>query len=146
MNNNTNKLTREELRQKLKNKIKNTRTSNKIAVLPKQYNNIINELNKEVTNINNKLKVTDSMTTLYEEVKLLYGNNIPNPKELLSNSELAIKEFNLYLQKLITKCKENNTDIFTFRKYLNSKYTEYYIEVLGINIIPNNLKDFIIFC
>lgn len=143
--NNKSDLTREELREKLRYKIKNKRAP-KVTVMPKQYNQVINHLTTELNKIDKELIVSDTMTELYNEVVALYGNNIPNPKELLSNSELAKKEFNSYLNKLISKCKEKNIDNYTFRLYLNSKYTEYYIEVLGFDIIPQSLQEFIIYC
>ena len=127
--NNKSDLTREELREKLRNKIKIKRAP-KVAVMPKQYNQLINQLATELHKLDKELNVSDTMLELYNEATTLYGNSIPNPKELLSNSDLAKKEFSSYLNKLISKCKEKKVDNYTFRQYLNSKYTEYYIEVL----------------
>jgi len=141
----TNKLTKEELRQRLRSKISTMRTcNNKVQVNQKQYNQIMKQMNEELVKMKEDERITEKMQQLYQEVKETYKSiKVPTPKELLENMDLAKEKFKEYLTSLIDDCKKNGITPDKFKEHLNNKYTEYHIEVLGREIIPEKLLPLI---
>jgi hypothetical protein len=137
-------LKREELKKKLYSKISTMKfKNNKIAVNPKQYGDIIKQVSTEIDKIKNDERITNRMSELYKMVKKELNIDIPSPKELLHNIDLAKEKFKEYLKYIILYCKTENIKENIFKKYINSIYTKYYIEVLTIDVIPEKIRKFI---
>lgn len=148
MNTNTTsekKLTKQELRMKLRNKInsfKNHMPGNMQIVTEKEYKKIMQETRREMKKLQEDERVTPKMMVLYEMVKSEFTQvNIPTPVEMLNNPEETRQKLKEYFSTLIEQCKKNNVSRESFiENYLNSNYTKYHIEVLGIDIIPEKLR------
>jgi hypothetical protein len=138
---------RMKLRAKL-NSFKNHMPSNKQAVTEKEYKKMMSEARKELRNLQEDPRVTPRMMELYQKVSQEYTQvKIPSPIELLNNQDDAKEKLREYFASLIEKCKQLNVTKEKFiSDYLNSSYTEYYVTVLGSEVIPETLRKNVIFC
>lgn len=138
-------LTRAEMKQKLRNKIasfKKHQPSNKQAITEKEYNKMMNEAKLEMQKLQQDERVTPKMMELYKKTCDEYKQVvIPTPVEMLNNQDEAILKLREYYSTLINSCKKNNVSRDKFiSDYLNSTYTKYHVEVLGINCVPDKIR------
>lgn len=145
-----NKPTRAELLKRLHTKQQSFRNNTRIPVSEKEHNKMVNQMKKEMTQLQNDPRITSKMTELYKQACKLYTTNnkkkmvIASPFELLKNETMAKQKFAEYLSTLLMTCKEKQIEQTEFvNTYLNSIYNKYHIEVLGIDIIPVKLQPFI---
>jgi hypothetical protein len=138
---------RMKLREKLKG-FKNHVPANKQMVTEKEYKKMMSEVRKELKNLQEDPRVTPRMMELYQKVSQEYTQvKIPSPVELLNNQEDAKEKLREYFASLIDKCKQMNITKEKFiSDYLNSSYTEYYVNVLGSDVIPETLRANVIYC
>jgi len=142
-------LSKAEIRMKLREKIKsfkNHQPANKQAINEKEYNKMMREAKLEMQKIQNDDRVTPRMIELYKKTCNEYKQvTIPTPIEMLNNVEEARLKLREYYSTLINSCKENNVSREKFiSDYLNSTYTKYHIEVLGIECVPEKLRPDIV--
>jgi hypothetical protein len=138
-------LTKAELKLKMKNKMasfKNHQPSNRQPISEKDYNKMMNEARHEIQNLQKDDRVTPRMIELYKKTCNEYKQvTIPSPLEMLNNQEEARSKLREYYGTLINNCKEMNISREKFvSDYLNSSYTKYHIEVLGIDCVPEKLR------
>lgn len=108
---------------------------------------MVNEAKTEIQKLQNDDRVTLKMIELYKKTCDEYKKiTIPTPLEMLNNSEETRLKLREYYIALIDSCKKNNISQEKFiYEYLNSIYTKYHIEVLGIECIPDKLRSDIVF-
>jgi len=148
-----NKLSKEDLRQKLRDKISGKRNqrmptsiadeTKKVPMTQKKYNKLVAEATKELATLKEDGRVSPLMTEFYNLTCKKYDKiKIPTPSELLDNPELAKTKFKEYLVDLIDTCKQKNIPREMFiKEYLNSLYTEYHVCILGIDVVPEKLRE-----
>lgn len=102
-------------------------------------------LGTELKKINEDPRITPKMKELYELALKTYDKTkVPSPLEMLNNVEIAREKFKLYVDALIKVCKKNNITREVFiNDYLNGIYTDYFVTVLGIEIVPENIRSYI---
>lgn len=142
-------LTKAEIRQKLRNKIasfKNHQPANRQAITEKEYNKMMQKAKLEMRNLQKDERVTPRMIELYKKTCNEYKQvTIPNPLEMLNNQEESRTKLREYYGTLINNCKEMNVSREKFiSDYLNSTYTKYHVEVLGIDCVPEKLRPDIV--
>jgi hypothetical protein len=137
------KPSREELVKRLRAKRAELRGEGKVAVSQKEYNKMVSGLNHELKKLNTDPRITPRMKELYERAVKTYDKlQIPSPLELLSHVEKATKKFHEFMTNMIATCKKNNIPREEFiDEYLNSLFSQYYVEVLGDDIVPENLRS-----
>ncbi len=132
---------RAKLRQKLKN-FKNHQPANRQPINEKEYNKMMREAKLKIQKLQNDERVTPKMIDLYKRTcNEFTGTTIPTPIEMLDNVDETRINLREYFQTLIENCKKNNVSREKFiADYLNSVYTKYHVEVLGIDVIPERLR------
>lgn len=135
---------REELLQRLRDKRAGLREPKK-QVSEKEYKKAMSTLNTELKKVNEDPRVTLNMKTLYQKAITTYDKiKIPSPIELLNNIDDAKRNYLNYINNLIEKCKKENISREQFvDNYLNSLYTQYYVEVLGLEVVPEKLRNLV---
>ena len=140
----SNQPSRAELLQRLRNKRSDLRGP-KTQVSEKEYKKAMSTLNSEFKKVNEDARITVQMKNLYQNCISTYSKiTIPSPVELLNNVEIATKNYNDYISTLLATCKKNQVSKEKFvDDYLNSLYTQYYVTVLGLEVVPEKLREFI---
>jgi hypothetical protein len=138
-------LSKAELKMKLRNKIasfKNHQPANRQAISEKEYNKMMREAKLEMQKLQKDDRVKPRMIELYKKTCNEFKNvTIPTPIEMLNNPEDARIKLREYYTMLINSCRENNISREKFiSDYLNSVYTQYHVEVLGIECVPEKLR------
>lgn len=111
----------------------------------KQYSKLQKEIKEQIKQIKNDPRITDTMMLLHKKViEEIREVEIPSPLELLNNQQLAREKFESWCFNLIDTCKKHNIPKEQFGKILNSTYTKYHIAVLGMDIVPERLRKFIV--
>lgn len=137
-------LTKEELRKRCREKRESLRMPRQ-QVSQKEHKKMIAMLGTELKKINEDPRITPKMKELYELALKTYDKTkVPSPLEMLNNVEIAREKFKLYVDALIKVCKKNNITREVFiNDYLNGIYTDYFVTVLGIEIVPENIRSYI---
>lgn len=137
-------VSREELLNRLKEKRAGLRQP-KIQVSEKDYKQAMSSLTNEMKKVNEDSRITLQMKDLYQKTIVAYDKiKIPSPVELLNNVDTATKQFEQHINGMLAKCKHDKVSKEKFvDEYLNSLYTQYYISVLGLNVVPEKLRNLI---
>jgi len=132
------------LKKKLRDKIKTKRES-RPSMNQKEYNKMMNTLRKEMNETMKDERITEEMRMLYKKVRdEMVDIEIPTPEEIMKNSEIATEKFKEYLRGIVSYCKKNNITKEEFIEiYLNSNYVKYNVAVLGLEIIPEQLRGLV---
>lgn len=140
----SNQPSRAELLQRIKDK-RATLREPKMQVSEKEYKKAMATLNTEFKKVNEDPRINKEMKTLYQQCITTYPNiKIPSPVELLNNAEAAAKNYEEYISTLLDTCKKQQITREKFiDDYLNGLYTQYYVTTLGIEIVPEKLRNLV---
>jgi len=147
--NTTNKtISREDLQEKLKQRRDQSRKNDVMETInnmsKKQHNKIQKDVKKQMKQMKEDPRITDEMIELHKKcMKELPNIEIPSPLELLNNQTLAKERFEAYINNLIKICMDKNLSKTKFIEMLNSTYTTYNIKIFGLDIVPENLRQYI---